>query len=457
MPQLRPPLPTQQQQQLLLLLLLQLELLVATTGVATTGVDPWLAPAGGEQGDEFSLDLARDIAAEMRERLASSAGRGDPIAPGDGHYSLQTYVDEAGGCVDLTRLARSAHSPEQRRAVLSQPVGGAEAVVGAMRAFGGEPALQNLCCLTLTALAGGDVPDRRTIEEISAAGGMWAAREAVSNFPPDDCRYGTCGVPYCNDVLALRLNPCANVTDSIGAWVACESSQGDSFVLFAGFLAAVLCMVSWCSFTARAWRCGSQAEPEPSQAAAAERQARAPPGPKLGELLRQTICVTESPRILLPVSDEACTATDTDTTPGPSSTPFALTADSPTAGASPSPTYYCDTLGRGATCTRGGRSGRVSAGASCVVCLEIFVGGESLIVLPGCSHRFHAACISEWLESQSSCPVCRAAVMPPSPSSSPSPSPSPLSSPSPIASTGGGERGGGGGLSEPLLSVVTEV
>eukprot|EP01046_Picozoa_sp_COSAG06_P114015 COSAG06_NODE_60795_length_269_cov_1.823529_1_plen_41_part_10 len=41
MPQLRPPLPTQQQ--LLLLLLLQLELLVATTGVATTDVDPWLA------------------------------------------------------------------------------------------------------------------------------------------------------------------------------------------------------------------------------------------------------------------------------------------------------------------------------------------------------------------------------------------------------------------------------
>ena len=432
MPQLRPPLPTQQQL-LLLLLLLQLELLVATTG--------------GEQGDEFSLDLARVIAAEMRERLASSAGRGDPIAPGDGHYLLQTYVDEAGGCVDLTRLARSAHSPEQRRAVLSQPVGGAEAVVGAMRAFGGEPALQNLCCLTLTALAGGDVPDRRTIEEISAAGGMWAAREAVSNFPPDDCRYGTCGVPYCTDVLALRLNPCANVTDSIGAWVACESSQGDSFVLCAGFLAAVLCIASWCSCTACAWRCGSQAEPEPSQAAAAERQARAPPGPKLGELLRQTICVTESPRILLPVSDEACTATDTDTTPGPSSTLSAATADSPATCASPSAAYCCDPLVRGAT--RGGRSGRVSAGASCVVCLEIFVGGESLIVLPGCSHRFHAACISEWLESQSSCPVCRAAVMPPSPS--------PLSSPSPIASTGGGERGGGGGLSEPLLSVVTEV
>ena len=49
------------------------------------------------------------------------------------------------------------------------------------------------------------------------------------------------------------------------------------------------------------------------------------------------------------------------------------------------------------------RGGRVSIDSACVVCLEGFSAGESLIVLPGCVHRFHTGCIAEWLEGQVYC------------------------------------------------------
>merc|ERR1711865_658708 len=54
-----------------------------------------------------------------------------------------------------------------------------------------------------------------------------------------------------------------------------------------------------------------------------------------------------------------------------------------------------------------GRTGRTCSGLSCVVCLEAFVSGEELIVLPQCKHRFHAACITQWLRQANSCPSCR--------------------------------------------------
>ncbi|KAK2973476.1 hypothetical protein RJ640_009974 [Escallonia rubra] len=43
----------------------------------------------------------------------------------------------------------------------------------------------------------------------------------------------------------------------------------------------------------------------------------------------------------------------------------------------------------------------------CVICLSEFVPGESVRVLPKCSHGFHMVCIDEWLLSHSSCPTCR--------------------------------------------------
>jgi len=54
-----------------------------------------------------------------------------------------------------------------------------------------------------------------------------------------------------------------------------------------------------------------------------------------------------------------------------------------------------------------GRTGRTCSGLSCVVCLEAFMSGEELIVLPQCKHRFHAACITQWLRQANSCPSCR--------------------------------------------------
>ncbi|KAI3781463.1 hypothetical protein L2E82_11478 [Cichorium intybus] len=43
----------------------------------------------------------------------------------------------------------------------------------------------------------------------------------------------------------------------------------------------------------------------------------------------------------------------------------------------------------------------------CTICLEDFVDGQNVRVLPHCSHEFHVRCIDKWFESHSSCPNCR--------------------------------------------------
>ncbi|CAN6280340.1 unnamed protein product [Urochloa humidicola] len=43
----------------------------------------------------------------------------------------------------------------------------------------------------------------------------------------------------------------------------------------------------------------------------------------------------------------------------------------------------------------------------CSVCLGEFRDGESLRLLPKCSHTFHLPCIDTWLKSHSNCPLCR--------------------------------------------------
>ncbi|KAJ3681993.1 hypothetical protein LUZ60_014566 [Juncus effusus] len=50
---------------------------------------------------------------------------------------------------------------------------------------------------------------------------------------------------------------------------------------------------------------------------------------------------------------------------------------------------------------------KLSKLAECAICLERFVEGDEVRVLPQCGHGFHAACVDTWLGSHSSCPSCR--------------------------------------------------
>ncbi|GMY28801.1 RING-H2 finger protein ATL11-like [Fagus crenata] len=48
----------------------------------------------------------------------------------------------------------------------------------------------------------------------------------------------------------------------------------------------------------------------------------------------------------------------------------------------------------------------------CAVCLNEFEDDETLRLLPKCSHVFHTDCIDAWLASHTTCPVCRANLVP---------------------------------------------
>ena len=56
-------------------------------------------------------------------------------------------------------------------------------------------------------------------------------------------------------------------------------------------------------------------------------------------------------------------------------------------------------------------SGLNLTGTDCPICLGEFAEGEKVRVLPNCSHGFHAKCIDTWLLSNSSCPLCRQALL----------------------------------------------
>ncbi|KAL3535289.1 hypothetical protein ACH5RR_003750 [Cinchona calisaya] len=49
----------------------------------------------------------------------------------------------------------------------------------------------------------------------------------------------------------------------------------------------------------------------------------------------------------------------------------------------------------------------------CAVCLSEFEAEDKLRLLPKCSHAFHMECIDTWLLSHSTCPLCRASLIPP--------------------------------------------
>uniref|UniRef100_A0A7N0TVU8 RING-type E3 ubiquitin transferase n=1 Tax=Kalanchoe fedtschenkoi TaxID=63787 RepID=A0A7N0TVU8_KALFE len=54
-------------------------------------------------------------------------------------------------------------------------------------------------------------------------------------------------------------------------------------------------------------------------------------------------------------------------------------------------------------------------GLECAVCLSKFEDVEMLRLLPVCKHAFHIACIDQWLEKHSTCPLCRHKINPTDP------------------------------------------
>ncbi|XP_057439947.1 RING-H2 finger protein ATL34-like [Lotus japonicus] len=49
---------------------------------------------------------------------------------------------------------------------------------------------------------------------------------------------------------------------------------------------------------------------------------------------------------------------------------------------------------------------------ACAVCLNEFEDDETLRLIPICNHVYHHSCIDLWLASHSTCPVCRASLLP---------------------------------------------
>uniref|UniRef100_A0A5B7B7R7 RING-type E3 ubiquitin transferase n=1 Tax=Davidia involucrata TaxID=16924 RepID=A0A5B7B7R7_DAVIN len=50
--------------------------------------------------------------------------------------------------------------------------------------------------------------------------------------------------------------------------------------------------------------------------------------------------------------------------------------------------------------------------SQCCVCLGEFEMKEELQQVPSCKHLFHGDCIHHWLQSNSTCPLCRCSVAP---------------------------------------------
>ncbi|KAK7358501.1 hypothetical protein VNO77_00430 [Canavalia gladiata] len=57
----------------------------------------------------------------------------------------------------------------------------------------------------------------------------------------------------------------------------------------------------------------------------------------------------------------------------------------------------------------------------CCVCLGEFEVKEEVLQIPQCKHVFHINCIRNWLQSHSTCPLCRCSIIPSSKYLSPAP------------------------------------
>lgn len=59
------------------------------------------------------------------------------------------------------------------------------------------------------------------------------------------------------------------------------------------------------------------------------------------------------------------------------------------------------------------RSRHFVSSTTCSICIDEFVPGERLRLLPRCDHAFHTECILPWLtERQGCCPMCKVPVLP---------------------------------------------
>ncbi|KAJ1256670.1 hypothetical protein BS78_K334200 [Paspalum vaginatum] len=59
-------------------------------------------------------------------------------------------------------------------------------------------------------------------------------------------------------------------------------------------------------------------------------------------------------------------------------------------------------------CTYRAADGCEEEEQACSVCLSELADGETVWVLTGCMHCFHAACVDPWLRQHATCPTCRA-------------------------------------------------
>ena len=56
------------------------------------------------------------------------------------------------------------------------------------------------------------------------------------------------------------------------------------------------------------------------------------------------------------------------------------------------------------------KEGELDCDDECPVCADEFQAGDQIVTLPDCRHTFHAACVFQWLELQSNCPMCRSSI-----------------------------------------------
>lgn len=59
-----------------------------------------------------------------------------------------------------------------------------------------------------------------------------------------------------------------------------------------------------------------------------------------------------------------------------------------------------------------GATGDVSSATECAVCLSVLEEQDTARELPNCKHVFHVDCVDTWLNTCSTCPVCRTEVQP---------------------------------------------
>ncbi|KZV63069.1 hypothetical protein PENSPDRAFT_554871, partial [Peniophora sp. CONT] len=46
----------------------------------------------------------------------------------------------------------------------------------------------------------------------------------------------------------------------------------------------------------------------------------------------------------------------------------------------------------------------------CPICLDDYTAEDDLLKVPSCNHWLHQGCLEQWLQSASTCPVCRGRV-----------------------------------------------